>query len=160
MSIKIDQSVFDKYFEIIDSTIDDYFGVDCILVWVEKVEVIDNSFDNIPDGRSVNPHRRPKGPHKRNNKTFKEVEKTDKIKMKVYWSEKEWINPGGNIVIPDNSVQTVFKFDNLSKVQRAKEVIIHDAIDELKELRYQMAVDPFPVAFKKQRYWACFWSKV
>ena len=76
MPITIPQSVFDKYYDVVDSTFN-IFGVTCQLVYIEKVEVIDNSYNNIPDNRSINPHRRPGGGnYKRNNKTIKEVEKT------------------------------------------------------------------------------------
>ena len=83
MPITIPQSVFDKYYDVVDSTFN-IFGVTCQLVYIEKVEVIDNTFNNIPDNRSVNPHRRPGGGnYRRNNKVIKEVEKTEDIKIKA-----------------------------------------------------------------------------
>ena len=41
MPITIPQSVFDKYYDVVDSTFN-IFGVTCQLVYIEKVEVIDN----------------------------------------------------------------------------------------------------------------------
>ena len=40
MAINVPQSVFDKYFEVIDSTFT-IFGVTCQLVFIETVEEID-----------------------------------------------------------------------------------------------------------------------
>ncbi len=57
MPITIPDSVFDKYFDVVDSTFN-IFGVTCQLVYVETVEEISNTFNNIPDNRSVNAHRR------------------------------------------------------------------------------------------------------
>ena len=57
MPITIPASVFDKYFDVVDSTFN-IFGVTCQLVYVETVEEISNTFNNIPDTRSVNAHRR------------------------------------------------------------------------------------------------------
>ena len=57
MAINVPQSVFDKYFEVIDSTFT-IFGVTCQLVFIETVEEISTSFDNFPTHNSVNAHRR------------------------------------------------------------------------------------------------------
>ena len=47
------QSVFDKYYDVVDSTFN-IFGYMSIGI-VEQIEIIDNTYDNIPDNRSVNP---------------------------------------------------------------------------------------------------------
>jgi hypothetical protein len=159
MPISIPKSVFDKYKEIIDSTINDIFGVTCQLVFIEKIEVIDNSFNNIPDNRSVNPHRRNNGDFRRNDKVIKEVEKLQDIKMKVYWERKSWLKIGGNIVIPDNAIQTIFLSKDLDKVLRAKELIVHKEINDDLELRFQKWGEPFPVGFHKERHWCMFWER-
>ena len=70
------------------------FGVTCQLVYIEKVEEISSVYDNIPDNRSVNAHRRPQPSYVRENKVIKEVEKTEDIKLKVYWDSKSWTKIG------------------------------------------------------------------
>ena len=72
MPINIPESVFDNYYDIIDSTINDIFGVVCQLVFIEKVEEISNTYDNIPSNKSINAHRRKSDNYKRENKVFKE----------------------------------------------------------------------------------------
>jgi len=116
MPINIPESVFTKYYDIIDSTINDIFGIDCQLVFTEKVEEISDTFDNIPYNKSVNAHRRRSDNYKRGEKTFKEVEKKETIRLKVYWDSKSWIKAGGDIVVPDNSIQTIFFASDLDKV--------------------------------------------
>src|SRR6056300_1436994 len=136
MPINIPESVFTKYYDIIDSTINDIFGIDCQLVFTEKVEEISDTFDNIPYNKSVNAHRRRSDNYKRGEKTFKEVEKKETIRLKVYWDSKSWIKAGGDIVVPDNSIQTIFFASDLDKVMRAKYLLVHDNIEELRHFKF------------------------
>jgi hypothetical protein len=158
MAFSIPQKIFDKYNEIIDATIND-LGVDCQLIYVEKVEELDNPDDNRPENRSINPHRRKKDQYNRDNKTYKEVEKTETIKMKVYWDRKAWLKVGGVLVVPDNSIQTVFFGSDLGKVMRAKQLIAHTEIDDDIEMKFKKFGEPFPIGFHKERYWVCFWER-
>ena len=159
MPVSIPESVFDKYYDVVDSTFT-IFGVTCQLVYVEKVEVISNTFDNIPDNRSVNAHRRRRGDYKRQTKTIKEVEKTEDIKIKVYWDSKSWVKAGGNIVVPDNAIQTIFFASDMGKIVRAKEIIVHKDIKDKKEMRFQRFGEPFPMGLRQNRYFGCFWERV
>ena len=83
MSVNIPESVFTKYYDVVDSTFN-IFGVTCQLVFIEKVEEISDTFDNIPSKRSINSHRRDNTIYKKQNKIIKEVEKLEDIKIKVY----------------------------------------------------------------------------
>lgn len=159
MPINIPESVFTKYYDIIDSTINDIFGIDCKLVFIEKVEEISNTFDNIPYNKSVNVHRRTSDNYKRGEKTFKEVEKEEKIRLKVYWDSKSWIKVGGDIVIPDNSIQTIFFASDLDKVMRAKYLLVHDNIEELRHFKFTKFGEPFPMGLRQNRYFGCFWQR-
>ena len=157
MPISIPQSVFDKYYDVVDSTFN-IFGVTCQLVYIERVEEISNSYHNIPSNHSVNAHRRPQDNYKRQNKVFKDVEKTEDIKIKVYWDSKSWVKTGG-IVIPDNAIQTIFYATDLPKMVRAKELIVHKDIKDYKEMRFKMSGEPFPMGLKQNRYFGCFWER-
>lgn len=160
MSISIPESVFDKYYSIIDSTITDIFGIDCTLVFVEKVEVISNTFDNIPDNKSINAHRKKTGDYKRENKTYTEVETKETIRLKVYWSNKDWVKIGGSdLVIPDNSIQTIFFASDMDKVMRAKYLLVHQDIETIREYRFVMFGEPFPMGLRQNRYFGCFWQR-
>ena len=158
MPITIPDSVFDKYFDVVDSTFN-IFGVTCQLVYVEKVEEISNTFNNIPDNRSVNAHRRSQPQYTRQNKVIKEVEKTEDIKLKVYWDSKSCTKIGANMVIPDNSIQTIFFATDLDKIMRAKELIVHKDIKDLMEMRFKKFGEPFPMGLKQNRYYGCFWER-
>lgn len=158
MPVSIPESVFDKYYDVVDSTFT-IFGVTCQLVYVEEVEEISNTYDNIPENRSVNAQRRRQGTYKRQDKVIKQVEKTEDIKLKVYWDSRSFIKPGGNIVVPDNSIQTIFFASDMGKIVRAKELIVHKDIKDKKEMRFQRAGEPFPMGLRQNRYFGCFWER-
>ena len=157
MPISIPQTVFDKYYDVVDSTFT-IFGVTCQLVYVEKVEEIVNTYDNIPSNKSINSHRRRQEQYVRQNKVIREVEKIEDIKLKVYWDSKSWIKVGGDMVIPDNSIQIIFYATDLDKIMRAKELIVHKDIKDLREMRFKKFGEPFPLGLKQSRYFGCFWE--
>jgi len=158
MPINIPDSVFNKYFDVVDSTFT-IFGVTCKLVFLEKVEEISNTYDNIPDNRSINSHRRGQPQYRRQDKVIREIEKTENIKLKVYWDSKSWTKIGGDMVIPDGSIQTIFFATDLDKIMRAKELIVHNDISEKREMRYKKFGEPFPMGLKQNRYFSCFWER-
>lgn len=159
MPINIPESVFTKYYDIIDSTINDIFGIDCKLVFIEKVEEISNTYDNIPYNKSVNAHRQQSDNYKRGEKTFKEIEKEETIRLKVYWDNRSWVKLGGDIVVPDNSIQTIFFASDLDKVMRAKYLLVHDNIKELRHFKFTKFGEPFPMGLRQNRYFGCFWQR-
>jgi hypothetical protein len=159
MPIEIPESLFQKYYDVIDSTITSIFGIDCTLVFVQKVEEISNTFDNIPHNKSINAHRQSVGDYKREDKTYKEVETKETIRLKVYWDSKSWVKLGGDIVVPDNSIQTVFFATDLDKIMRAKYLLVHQTIDDKREYRFVKFGEPFPMGFRHNRYFACFWQR-
>ena len=159
MPVTIPESVFTKYYDVIDSTFT-IFGVTCQLVYIEKVEEISTIYDNVPGNRSINPHRR-NGPsqYKRQNKVIKEVEKIEDINLKVYWDSKSWIKVGGDIVTPDNGIQTIFFATDLDKIMRAKKLIVHNGIQDQREFTFTKFGEPFPMRLKHDRYFGCFWER-
>jgi hypothetical protein len=160
MPINIPQSVFDKYNEAIDYTIE-IFGVTCQLVSINKVEeIVHTPNNNIPEKNSINAHRIRGGDYERANKIIKEVEVLTDIKLKVYYDPRQWVNVGGNIKAPEGSVQTVGFMSDLPKILQAKAMIIHKDIKDIKELRYEMMGEYAPVTFKNDRYFSCLWKRI
>lgn len=160
MPIKIPQSVFDTYFDVIDSTFD-MFGVTCQLVSIEKKEIITpyDPDDNIPSVNTINDHRRNGGDRNRGTKTIKEVEVLTDIKLKVYWDFKQFIKTGSDISIPDGSIQTISMFADVPKLMAAKQMIVHKGITDYREYRFVRVGDPIPMGLKQKRYAACFWKR-
>ena len=160
MAITIPESVFDKYFEVIDSTFD-IFGITCQLVSIEKKEVIITTpDDNIPTINTINDHRRGGGDRNRGTKTIKEVEVLTDIKLKVYWSDKEWVKVSQNIVVPDADIQTIFYMSDLPKILKAKQLLVHKNIKDYGEMRFERSGEHIPLGLRQTRYAACFWKRV
>lgn len=160
MAINIPQSVFDKYFEAIDATIES-FGVICKLVSVSKVEeIVYNPNNNIIPKNSINANRIRGGDYDRGNKTIREIETLTDVKLKIYWDQKQWINVSSNIVVPDGAIQTVGYMSDLSNVLKAKALIVHENIKDKKELRYERMGEFSPHGFKHDRYFMCMWKRV
>ena len=42
---------------------------------------------------------------------------------------------------------------------RAKELIVHKDIKELREMRFKKFGEPFPMGLKQNRYFGCFWER-
>lgn len=160
MPISVPQSVFDKYFDVIDSTFD-IFGVTCQLVSIDKKEeIIYSPNNNIPDRNSINNHRRGGGKYDIGTKTISEVEVLSDIKLKVYWDSKQWIGVTKNMVIPDGGIQTIGFMSDLEKVLKAKSLIVHKEIKDYKEIRFERSGEHIPLGLKQNRYFACFWKRV
>ncbi len=160
MPITVPESVFDKYFDVIDSTFN-IFGVTCQLVSIEKKEVIVyNPDNNIPNKNTINDHRRGGGTHNRGTKTIKEVEVLTDIKLKVYWDEKSWVKITSDIAVPNGSIQTIGFMSDLPKILAAKSLIVHKDIKDYKEIRFQRTGEHIPLGLKQNRYFACFWERV
>lgn len=159
MAINVPQSVFDKYFEVIDSTFN-IFGVTCQLVSIEKKEVIvHNPNNNLPDINSINNHRRNGGDRNRGTVTIKETEVLTDIKLKVYWDSKQWVGITKDIVVPEGTIQTIGMMTDLPAVLKSKELIVHKDIKDYKEMRFQRQGEHIPLGLKQNRYFACFWKR-
>lgn len=159
MPIIVPESVFEKYYDVIDSTFT-IFGVDCKLVFTDTVEE-DSTNDNVPVDQSINSHRRNADQWRSGGKNLKQVEKMEDIRLKVYWDNKSFIKPinGPNIVLPDNSIQTIFFLSDLQKINRAKHLIVHNGIIDIQEMRFKKIGEPFPMGLRQNRYAGCFWER-
>jgi hypothetical protein len=159
MPVSIPESVFNKYYDVVDSTFD-IFGVTCQLVFPQKIEEIQNTYSNIPENRSINAHmRHGNDVYKQNTKSFKETEYTEDIKLKVYWDNKSFTKIGGSLFVPDNAIQTIFFATDLGRIMRAKEIIVHKDIKDKVEMRFKKYGEPFPMGLRQIRYFGCFWER-
>jgi hypothetical protein len=160
MTIIVPESVFDKYYDVIDSTFD-IFGVNCKLVSIsKKEEIIFTPDNNNPNRNSINLHRNGGGTVNRGNVTIKETEIFTDIKLKVYWDQKQWVGITENIKLPEGSIQTIGFMKDLPMVLKAKQLIVHDGIKEYKELRFERAGEHIPMGLRQNRYFGCFWRRV
>ena len=126
MDWRIPQEVFDTYKAAVDAMITDNFGVECTLITVERVETIASNpaTNNIPTRNSVNSHRkRGGGGYDRGEVTVTETETTSTIKMRCYWTSKDWVKLDNNsIVDPEAKVMTIGYLSDFPAIRRSKAV--------------------------------------
>lgn len=159
MTLNIPQSVFDKYFDIVDSTFD-IFGYTCKLVNLEKQEVLvpDN---NIPNINSINDHRRSGGGlRSRGTVITREVEVYSDIKLKVYWDSKQWVQVTDGLVAPSASIQTIGFMTDLKSVLSSQSLIIHKDLEIGAEMKFERVGGHIPLGIGQTRYFACFWKRI
>ena len=159
MTVNVPESVFDKYYEVIDATFN-IFGVNCQLVSINKIEEIVAPNNNIPEKNSINSHRVRGGDYERQSKVIREIEVLRDIKLKVYWDMKQWVGVGGNIQIPDGSIQTIGLMKDLPEILKAKALIVHKDIKDYKELRFERMGEYTPMGLRQNRYFGCLWRRI
>mgnify|MGYP001087438740 CR=1 FL=1 len=158
MPVSIPESVFDKYFDVIDSTFN-IFGVMCELVYIDLEEIPYDPDNNLPDNNDINIHRRDGDEFDREDKSYREVETKEDIKLKVYWDNKSFVKVG-SIAIPENSIQTIGMMTDLPQILRAHYLVVHKGITDYKTFRFERAGEHFPMGLKQNRYFGCFWKRV
>jgi hypothetical protein len=159
MPVNVPESVFDKYFDVIDSTFD-IFGVDCQLVLTDTVEeIVYVPNNNIPERNSINAHINRKGDYERSNKIIKEVEVLQDIRLKVYWNPKEFINVA-SVQVPDNVIQTIGMMTDLPIILKSKALIVHNNIKDIKEMRFERIGEHNPMGLRQIRYFSCLWRRI
>jgi hypothetical protein len=89
-----------------------------------------------------------------------EIEVLRDIKLKVYWDMKQWVGVGGNIQIPDGSIQTIGLMKDLPEILKAKALIVHKDIKDYKELRFERMGEYTPMGLRQNRYFGCMWKRV
>lgn len=159
MPINIPDSIFDKYFDVIDSTFD-IFGVPCQLVAIDRQEVTvpDN---NIPPINSINDHRRNTGGTRgRGTVITREVEVFTDIRLKVYWDAKQWVQVTESLIAPDAAIQTIGFMKDLKSVLSATALIVQKDVEGGVEMKFERVGGHIPMGFKQDRYFACFWKRI
>lgn len=85
------------------------------------------------------------------------VETTDDINLMIIWNEKEFVN-AGTVANPDGMIQTITFVSNISKLKRAKEIIINTDQASYARYRYQRASEPQPCGFSSE-FIECMWKR-
>lgn len=159
MPVNVPESVFEKYYDVIDSTFD-IFGVNCKLILTDTIEeIVYVPNNNIPERNSINAHINRKGTYERSNKIIKEVEVLKDIRLKVYWNPKEFISVSA-VQVPDNVIQTIGMMTDLPLILKSKGLIVHNNISDVKEMKFERMGEHIPMGLRQNRYFSCLWSRV
>jgi hypothetical protein len=164
--VAIPQTLFDVYNSFADDFINLNFGVNCTVFLPSlKVQCDNCVFDTI-NNKSSNMYLAG-GPIPFtfgvcpwcDGNGFKEIPNSSVIKMKVYFSRKNWIQIVPNINIPDGSVQTIGFLSDLPKIKAAQFVRINSDVAGYINYDYTLFGEPFPHGFKQNRYFIAYWKR-
>jgi len=95
-----------------------------------------------------------------NGKGVKQVQVTEDITLKVYWSPKEFLSLGVKIESPATSVQTMGYMVDLPKVKQANEIILVKNMRPYVEWKCKKLGEAVPHGFRQKRYFIQFWQRV
>ena len=96
-------------------------------------------------------------------KGYKATEVTEDITIRMYWSQKHWIDVGVPIDVPEGALQTISYMTDLAKINRAKYLIPkYDGIENYENMKYDRLGPSYPQGFKQNdtKYVVTFWSRI
>lgn len=167
----IPSALFDEHEWVVDYLIDN--GRNCTLVYPQKQLECPNCYLDVDTNKSTGIYK-DGGPIPFTNYTIcphcegeghLTEEQTEVIKCRVYYNSKlfmsnEDFDRRGNIKIDADTVQIVTYMTNLSKLERAKNLIVDSDISTSKKYRCQPLSSPLPHGFRHNRYIIQYWQRV
>jgi len=157
--VTIPSGVFSKYAEFADAMLaSSGFGISCKLVYTEKIQTINQTVPNLKQRKVMNLQNiSPDAGFKRGTTSFKTVENTENITLRVYWDKKDF-KKFGNIEVPDGSVMTIGNYSDLTKINRAKALLINTDKTGNVEWKFTKSSEPTLHGLDND-YFMCFWSR-
>ena len=164
MSLSIDQSIFGLFNE----TVDNIWSKKIVLYYPEKREICINcGFDGVRsngvykvggpypfDYGMICPYCDGEG--------YKMIEATEVIYARIYFGQKDWVNTGIPINIPNAKAQIISKSDDMTKLQIAKYIIpdYYSGTTKAEALKMLSDAYPFPQGFTQNpvKYFVSFWG--
>lgn len=157
--VSIPSGVFTKYAEFADAMLTtSVFGTPCKLVYTDKIETTSNTVPNFKQKKLMNLQNiAPNSGFKRGDRTFKTVETTDNIVLRVYWDKKDF-RKFGNIEVADGSIMTIGKYADLQKISKAKALLINTDKTGHVEWRFTRSSEP-TLHGLDNNYVMCYWGR-
>jgi hypothetical protein len=148
-----------KYAEFADAMLASTgFGASCKIVYTEEIQVINNSVPAIKERKVMNLQDiSPDSGFKRGSTSFKTVENTEDITLRIYWDKRDF-KKFGNIEVPDGSIMTIGKYEDLQKITRAKALLVYADKTNHQEWRFVKSSEPNIHGYNNN-YIMCFWRR-
>lgn len=151
--MNIPDDVFTKYKEAVDEMILK-FGVNCRISYVKKI-VQSGSQPITTTSKSLRPYDNTSSFLQ--NESYTEVETSDVVRLRVYWTKKDW-KKIADLVIPDDGIMTIGYLSDLPKIRSCDYMIANIENLSFTNKKFTLATDTIPWGFKKDRYFVCGWS--
>jgi hypothetical protein len=85
------------------------------------------------------------------------VENTEDITLRIYWDKRDF-KKFGNIEVPDGSIMTIGKYEDLQKITRAKALLVYADKTNHQEWRFVKSSEPNIHGYNNN-YIMCFWRR-
>lgn len=157
MAITIPELVFTQYEAYVDAMIAD-FGIPCDLVYTDRVEVANQVLDHVKQRRTFGPTSTPGG-FSKGATSYKNVEATESITLRVYWTQRDW-KKIGNFDLPDGSIVCIGYLDKFDEINKAKHLITNTDLSSTAKFLFEKAGEPQPWGLKQRRYMVSTWKRI
>jgi hypothetical protein len=98
----------------------DIFGLDCVITYPPKVKTTTKS--NVIPKNSVSNSRNISNDNYVDNNNYTIDDVTDIVKLKIYWTPKDWLRYFGLTSIPNNSVVAICKQEDEQKIKNSAKI--------------------------------------
>lgn len=160
MAFSIPQSVFDKYFTMVDYMIDSSFGINCRIIYPSlKLECENCYFNTLPGVGASNVYR-PGGPQPFddnicpycNGLGFKIQESSEIIKVRAYFDAKTWAKFNPRIGIKNGDAVIIGHIRDMPKFQNMAFIQLDTDIEGYANWKYILSKEITPWGFKRTHY--------
>ncbi len=162
----VPQSVFDTYNSVVDSLISTDLGINCLLIYPAQRTSCANCIYDTLSNKSSNQYNG-SGPEPFTfgvcpwcgGVGYTEVQQTENIKLRIYYSRKYWIKINAMINIPDGTVQAIGFLSDYPKIMQAQRIQINSDQSGYGNWAYDLHGEPTTHGFKHNRYLVSYWKR-
>lgn len=166
MTITIPNEIFQKYNEAVDALIECPYTSKQVTIYYPGIkEECGNCITSMIGDTSTNIYRHG-GPAPFSfgscpmcgGNGLREKETTDTIRLRVYFSRKEWIKIAPSVEVPDATALILGYNSDLGKIRKASEFVL-SGDNNTPQFRFNLASEPLPHGFGN-RYFIAFIKRV
>lgn len=167
MAFTIPEEIFDIYNEVCDELIsNDFIGKACTLYYKPNITECPNCIFDTFTGKSSNSYKAG-GPISFtdslcpwcNGEGTKETEVTESIRLRLYWSKKDWAKFSIPLTLNDAELMTIGTLTNMPKCKQAVYIRVITSQSNYGYWDFELSAEPFPHGFGKDRYFIAFWKR-
>lgn len=157
MTFEIPSEVLSKYTEAADAMLSTSgFGTPCKIIYVDKISTTETNLSGFRNRNSMHPSGGG-GSFSRGGQSYKTVEVSESITLRVYWDQKDF-KKFGNVQVPDGAIMTIGKYSDLGKIQKATALVIDSERTNHAEWRFEKKSEP-TIHGLTQNYFMCVWTR-
>ncbi len=159
MAFSIPESLFTKYFEVVDYFIDNSFGVNCKIIYPSLREDCPNCYYNTLPGVGASNIYRPGGPQPFddnicpycNGLGYRVIENSEVIKIRAYFDTATWAKFNPRVGIKDGDAVLIGYMTDLPKLKNMAYIQLASDLQNY-NWKYILSKEPIPWGFKRVRY--------